>query len=273
MNGFSPDDEFLAKCLQVVREVGEFQMRMRGTKFSTQLKDDESPVTEIDRHSHKILKAFLLAATPGIDTLSEESSRKEDFVISEKPCFWCIDPLDGTRDYISSSVHFAINIALFENGQVTWGLIHHPASQETLISDRRQRRVYFLNARDLVTEVDLPMRVPYVKKILTSARIGLTPDRINQLQAFIPHLDAAPSLMPISSSYKFFLLLKGNAQAYIRKAPCMHWDVAPGFLAAELAGLNICHLNSLAPFNWPERSLDALGPFGIYAPPLSPETP
>jgi 3'(2'), 5'-bisphosphate nucleotidase len=250
----------LTGCL---REVGRYQMQQRGRALAVKDKADTSPVTEVDLHSHRLIKAALLDLDPHTPILSEESSQLTDFTIATRERFWCIDPLDGTRDYIEGTDHFAINVALFVRGQVEWSMIYHPASEEFLVADRAAQRVYFVGMEDRERDVPLPLHAPHIRAVLTSARVSMNNQRKEQIRSFAQHLADDARIVPISSSYKFFLLLKNEAQAYVRKAPCMIWDIAPGFLAAELAGMHIVDLKNLMAFAWPTRALDVIPSFAI----------
>lgn len=254
------------KLVALVNELGRYQMQMRSSSYKTKDKKDFSPVTEIDIYCHKKIKDFLQNETPNIFLLSEESTHKSSFLIKNMDLFWCVDPLDGTRDYIEKSDHFAINIALFAKGQVQWGLIHHPASGETLIANRATSQVFFINPENSPRIVESPITSFQIDTVITSARVSMDIEKREQIKVFAEHLSDDAQIMPISSSFKFFLLIKQVAQAYVRKAPCMNWDIAPGFLAAELAGLKIIDLHSGNAFHWPESSLETISAFAIFTP-------
>ncbi|HVJ64070.1 MAG TPA: inositol monophosphatase family protein [Bdellovibrionota bacterium] len=256
-------DRLERELTQCLRDVGRYQMQQRGRALAVSDKADTSPVTEVDLYSHRLIKAALLDLEPHTPILSEESSQLTDFTIANCERFWCIDPLDGTRDYIEGTDHFAINVALFVQGQVEWAMIYHPASEEFLVADRATHRVYFVGADGHKNPVTLPLQSPHIRAVLTSARVSMNDQRKEQIRSFAQHLADDARIVPISSSYKFFLLLKNEAQAYVRKAPCMIWDIAPGFLAAELAGMHIVDLKNLMSFTWPMRALDVIPSFAI----------
>ncbi len=260
-------DKLQQKILIVVREVGKHQVLMWGKPVNTLAKDDLSPVTEVDLYSHKVLSDFFHKQTPETPILSEESSQLKNFRIRDVESFWCIDPLDGTRDFIEGSPHFAINIAYFFRGQVEWGLIYHPISGEFLISDRANNRVYLISKNNLTSEIQTPLHCDAINTVLTSARVAMNSNRKEQIKKFAPHLADAATILSISSSFKFFLLVKKEAQAYVRKAPCMIWDIAPGFIAADIAMMKTINLHTLAPFTWPENALEPMPPFAILATP------
>jgi len=91
-------------------------------KFS---KIDNSPLTNADIKSHDLLSQFLLSQFPNIPILSEESIEK--FKLNNvNDAFWCIDPIDGTKEFLNKNDEFTINIALIEKCSCTVGLIYAP---------------------------------------------------------------------------------------------------------------------------------------------------
>jgi 3'(2'), 5'-bisphosphate nucleotidase len=261
------NDEWAQKILHTVKAVGAHQVKEQSQTLVSSDKADLSPVTEVDLYSHRKITDMLFGLDPQITILSEECTALDDFNIFEKEYFWCVDPLDGTRDYLEQSPHFAINIALFFKGKVQWGLIYHPHSQEFLISDRSQNLVYLIDANGEQRKINSPVFCDEVKTVLTSARVAMNAQRHEQITAYAPHLARDAKVLPVSSSFKFFLLIKQEAEAYVRKAPCMIWDIAPGFIAAELCGMSIYNLNTGLAFEWPAQALDYMPPFGIITGP------
>jgi len=58
-------------------------------------------------------------------------------------CFWLVDPLDGTREFINCNGEFTVNIALIENGEPVLGVVFAPALQR-LFAGARAKRTYIL---------------------------------------------------------------------------------------------------------------------------------
>ena len=102
--------------------------------FQQVLKQDGSPVTEADHAAsaciHKILEPL------GIPITGEESEKAPYEVRQKWNKSWCIDPLDGTKEFIKRNGEFAVNIALIENGQPIFGLIASPLQEEILLGSK-----------------------------------------------------------------------------------------------------------------------------------------
>ena len=91
-------------------------------------KADDSPVTAADLAAHHILLDGLTALDPSIPVLSEEDANIAQSVRAGWTRWWLVDPLDGTKEFISGSEEFTVNIALIEQGRVVFGVVSMPTS-------------------------------------------------------------------------------------------------------------------------------------------------
>src|SRR5262249_20146373 len=94
--------------------------------FDIREKTDRTPVTAADIAAERIIEAMLEAAFPDIPILAEERCEAEGLPPSA-PCFWAVDPLDGTREFIARNGEFAVSIGLVEAGRPVLGVVHGPA--------------------------------------------------------------------------------------------------------------------------------------------------
>src|SRR3954464_12311774 len=105
---------------------GEQVMRVYADPFEVIQKVDRTPVTEADLASERAVIAILTAAVPDIPIVSEETVPAEGFS-SPASRFWCVDPLDGTKEFIARNGEFSVLIALIEHGRPVLGVVHGPA--------------------------------------------------------------------------------------------------------------------------------------------------
>ena len=118
--------DLLERLLPVARDAGEIIMSIYATDIAARSKADASPVTEADeRAEHAIVKA-LTALTPGIPIVSEEAAAMGYLPLIGE-CFWLVDPLDGTKEFISRNGEFTVNIALVEQRCPVIGVVLAPA--------------------------------------------------------------------------------------------------------------------------------------------------
>ena len=100
-------------------------------------KADGSPVTEIDLAVQEKVRSELSRLWPAISFLSEEmSSLEQQSVLDSGNSYWCLDPLDGTTNYVTSIPLFAISLALVSPEGCEIGLVYDPSRKE-LFSARR----------------------------------------------------------------------------------------------------------------------------------------
>lgn len=85
-------------------------------------------VTQVDNKSEEIIVKTIKENFPNHAILAEESGKKPK---KNSKYLWVIDPLDGTTNFIQKIPHYGISVALLQNNQPVFGLIHHPLRDET----------------------------------------------------------------------------------------------------------------------------------------------
>jgi 3'(2'), 5'-bisphosphate nucleotidase len=227
-------DAAVATLLPTVRtiahEAGQVILRFynAGTEVST--KADGSPVTQADRAAEAVILPALQHLAPGIPAIAEEAyadGRRPDISGGR---FWLVDPLDGTKEFISRSGEFTVNIALIENGRPVLGVIYAPASGDLYAASGSGTAVHWVEGRH-----DYPIAVrPRPADGLTvvasrSHRNAADTDRF---------LTRYPVKETIScgSSLKFCALASGRADLYPRFGPTCEWDTAAGHAILLAAG-------------------------------------
>lgn len=95
-------------------------------------KSDGSLVTEADLAVQRRLVQRLGAEYPQIPLLGEEMSREEQQRITQASAegFWCLDPLDGTSNYVAGMPCFATSLAYIHSGSVEFGIVYDPLRRE-----------------------------------------------------------------------------------------------------------------------------------------------
>ena len=88
-------------------------------------KEDLSPLTKADIEVNNIAVEGLKKLFPDIEIVSEESKNSHNSLKNNK-VFWLVDPIDGTKEFISKSPNFTVNFALIENNFPVFGLIAQP---------------------------------------------------------------------------------------------------------------------------------------------------
>src|ERR1039458_9042724 len=116
----------------VMREAGDLARATARGPFKRWTKgDDDSPVSEGDIAVNDLLRARLTELVPGTGWLSEET---EDLPDGALPLAWVVDPIDGTRAYISGRADWTISVALVENGRPVLAALYAPVTDEMFLA-------------------------------------------------------------------------------------------------------------------------------------------
>jgi 3'(2'), 5'-bisphosphate nucleotidase len=204
------------------------------------LKSDDSPVTQADLAANEILLKGLARLAPAIEVLSEEAHNP--FRTGHPPAhppahYWAVDPLDGTREFISGSRDYTVNVALVEAGVPTLGVVHAPATGETWLGVAGWQAVY-LPAHpgahpDLgeATPIRVSSMAPGQLPAVVVSRTAGSP-RIERMLAVL----GCASRVPLGSSLKLCAVAQGRAHLYPRTGTTCIWDLAAGQAVLLAAG-------------------------------------
>jgi myo-inositol-1(or 4)-monophosphatase len=119
----------LADALEgVVREAGVLARKAFGTRVRTWVKEQNSPVSEVDIAVNRLLRERLNAIVPGAGWLSEESD--DDPARLDASRVWIVDPIDGTRSFINGRPDWTISVALVEARRPVVAALFAPVSGE-----------------------------------------------------------------------------------------------------------------------------------------------
>jgi 3'(2'), 5'-bisphosphate nucleotidase len=199
-------------------------------------KADDSPLTAADLRSHRLIAAALRELTPGIPVLSEEGAAIPYGERAGWRRYWLVDPLDGTREFLSRNGQFTVNIALIEAHAPVLGVVQVPVSDTTYqgipgVGAWRQSGGAPPESIQVQPRAADPVRV-----------VGSRSHRGDSLDAFLRRLGAF-ELKPIGSSLKFCLVAEGSADVYPRLGPTSEWDTAAAHAVAAAAGGEVVQLS------------------------------
>lgn len=237
------------ELLSIAREAGEAILRIYNDADKSDTvtyKSDESPLTLADEASNEVITKRLKAYLPQIPILSEEG---RDIPFEERQhwdFFWCVDPLDGTKEFIKKNGEFTVNIALIHKHKPVLGVIYVPVANT----------MYFGSEADGAWKIDAnAVRTP-LKTNRKSADWTAVGSRTHSSPEEAQLLGKYPVTKSISvgSSLKFCLLAEGQAQIYFRQGPTMEWDTAAGQAILAHSGGSFTQPNG-APFKYNKESL------------------
>jgi len=211
---------------EVAVEAGKKIMEIYEETHNVRYKPDNSPVTDADFASNDIIINYLQKYYSDIPILSEESTDVDYEIRKDWEYYFCIDPLDGTREFVKKSDQFSINIALIKNGMPVAGVIYAPASQISYFSGDDQK--VFKKHKDKKKE-------EVITKYRKENLILIKSNSFNMSLAKHINLPISEEVQ-LGSSLKFCKIAEGEANVYLRMGPTMEWDTAAGQAIVEATG-------------------------------------
>jgi 3'(2'), 5'-bisphosphate nucleotidase len=224
--------------LPAVLAAGRIEVAHFAAGVAVEMKADTTPVTIADHEAEEILTEALHRTAPGIPVIAEEAVAAGR-VPATPDAFFLVDPLDGTRAFIKGSPEFTINIGLIVGGQPVFGIIYAPALDQFYATIGPHESV---EAKISVETKDVRLDDCALTRLATRE-----PDP-NALVAFASRTHASQSTdeflqrLPIvekrkaSSSLKFCLIARGEADLYARLGQTSEWDTAAGQAILAAAG-------------------------------------
>ena len=221
---------FAALCV----EAGAVVMEVYRAGGEARLKADSSPVTEADERAEALILAGLERHLPGWPVLAEEAAaRGETLAASSR--FILVDPLDGTREFVSRNGEFTVNIGLVVDGAPVAGAVYAPALERLWSGGATARvRTVAPGARLSSATGDAPLRArpaPAAGWTALASRSHGDPET----EALLARLPVAER-RAAGSSLKFCVLAEGQADVYPRFGPTMEWDTAAADAVLRAAG-------------------------------------
>ena len=227
---------FAEAIAEIAVEAGKAILEIYQQDFEVVQKADQSPLTQADLASHRIICESLAHLTPDIPVLSEESAGIDYDTRANWFQYWLVDPLDGTREFINRNGEFTVNIALIRHHQPILGVVHVPVSGVTytgLVGKWASR--HDEDGRMVHIGVRLPCADPVV---VVGSRSHANP----RLMEFLERIGNY-KLVSMGSSLKFCLLAEGEADFYPRLGPTSEWDTAAAHAVVLAAGGKIVTLD------------------------------
>jgi 3'(2'), 5'-bisphosphate nucleotidase len=146
-----------------------------------------------------------------------------------------VDPLDGTKEFISKNGEFTINIALIENRYPTLGYVHSPVNKTLYVGG--------LN-KGAFKVIDSSIEEIFVSPSQDPMRIVASRNHLNEeTKKFISQFKSY-TLLQAGSSIKLCMIAEGLADIYPRLAPTSEWDTAAAQAIVEGAGGSVRDLNN-----------------------------
>lgn len=204
----------------IAEKAGAAIMEIYERDFTVEYKDDKSPLTEADTMSNEIICTALAECYPEVPLLSEENKAVPYEERREWEYYWCIDPIDGTKEFIKKNGEFTVNIALIHKDTPVLGVVYAPALGDMYKAKKGEGA--FKNGQALPlkrnTRPEKSLHVVASKSHLSEE----TQAFIDALSKTTEHIEQVSK----GSSLKLCMVAEGEADIYPRLAPTMEWDTA-----------------------------------------------
>jgi histidinol-phosphatase len=219
-------DPFLEAALDAARAAGAIALRYFRSDVRVMQKADQTPVTQADQEAESAIVARLRAAFPDVGFLGEEYGAQ-----GRQTRRWIVDPIDGTKNFVRGIPYWATLLALEEEGEITLGVVHAPATGE-LYWARRGQGAWLDGVRLHVSAVDRLEDAMLVHSSLNLLR-PLAGGRY--WEGFVRLVDRTDRQRGFGDYLGYTFVLRGQAEIML-EADLKPWDLAPFRVLFEEAG-------------------------------------
>lgn len=240
-------------CIGLAREAGDAILAVYARDFSVETKDDDSPLTQADLASHRIIVEGLRRLAPDIPVLSEEDADIPWSVRRQWTRHWLVDPLDGTREFVKKNGEFTVNIALIEDGRPVLGVVFAPVTDYLLHAEAGVGAFLRERGQDIVLQTRRPATSPL--------RVAASRSHLDERTAAALARMGETERHGLGSSLKFCRIAEGSIDVYPRFGPTSEWDTAAAQCVLEAAGGAVLRLDG-TPLDY-NRKENILNPFFI----------
>lgn len=219
-------------AIYAAREAEKLIKEVYLTNFEVEIKEDDSPVTKADKLADNIIREILGKNFPEYGFLTEESEDNPERL--KKEFIWIVDPVDGTKEFVSRNGQFTTNIALAKNGEVVVGIVNVPMfnclyyavkneGAYRINPDGSKERIFVSDKKkgELRTMRSISFFKPEEKAFLDKHKDCFVDEEIEE----------------IGAANKFAAIAEGRKDFFIRlSSGTKEWDVASGDLLVSEAG-------------------------------------
>lgn len=220
--------DLLARVEAIARAAGAVILAVYGSDFAVTDKADASPVTAADAQAEALITPALQALQADWAVVAEEAAA-QGLTPQTGRRWWLVDPLDGTREFVSRNGEFTVNIALIEDGAPLLGVVYVPVAD----------RLYAGLVGQGAWLEEAGLRRPIRCRSAPAGGITLACSRSHGDEAATAAwLNGRPvaHTLKAGSSLKFGLIAAGQADLYPRLGRTMEWDTAAGHAVLRAAG-------------------------------------
>jgi len=225
MNGRQPDTQTLLQfALDAAWKAGRSTLGYYQTGVQAERKSDNTPVTLADRQAEQILRDMIKETWPDHGMIGEEYGHEN----SDAPYCWIIDPIDGTKSFVSGVPLYSTLLALTDGDEALVGVAYFPVLDD-IIYAVRGGGCYWNGRRVHVSQTSILSEAVLLTSELNFFHLS------NRWQAWQRLVENTYVQRTWGDAYGYFLVATGRAD--IMLDPAMHlWDCAPLQVILQEAG-------------------------------------
>lgn len=205
--------------------------------FKAFSKDDASPVTTADYKANEVIIDILCDVDDPFPVMSEEQNNGKLEQRSQWRQYWLIDPIDGTKEFIAKSGHFAVNVALIADNQPVIGVIYWPIKDTLYFASKGEGA--FKQESALSQGVITPISVRKLSQP-EQEELVIAVSREQPAEWVISRMANTRqyATVPLGScSLKSCYVAEGKADVFMRIGETGEWDTgAPQCIVSEAGG-------------------------------------
>ena len=201
----------------LARRAGKIIMDIYEKDFAIAYKGTNDPVTEADQQANALIVEGLASQFPGDGIIAEESPQLTGPQESERT--WYVDPLDGTKEFISHNGDFSIMIGLTINTKAQLGIVYQPTEDQLFcgITDQEAWMEH--------KGVRHPLQATKAQSLTALTLVASRSHRSPKLEPLKQALNIQKEHPMGSVGVKVGFIAKGGADLYLEPGPyTKSWD-------------------------------------------------
>lgn len=223
-----PVPTVLDRVIATVKEVATREIMPRYLKVAHHRKSDGSLFTEADLASQEALAQALPKICPGPIVAEEMTPEQQaEYWLAGDEGLWCVDPIDGTSNFVHGLPYFAVSVALMRKGRSVLGVVYDPLADEVFYAEKGGGA--FLNGERL------PIReqVPHLRNAMAQVDFKRLPERLSRELVAAPPYSSQRNFG--ASTLEWCYVAAGRFDVYLHGGQKL-WDYAAGSLILEESG-------------------------------------
>jgi myo-inositol-1(or 4)-monophosphatase len=225
----------LNQVLEAVKTVARVEIMPRYLKVAHERKADGSLSTQADHASQAALNISLKKILD-CPVLGEEmtDAEQQDLWSHKGDMLWCVDPIDGTTNFVNGIPYFAVSVALLKNHQSILGAVYDPVADEIFYAEKGKGA--FLNG----VEMPIKQRVPTLQEAVAEIDLKRLSDKLASALSIEPPFSSARNFG--ASTLDWCYTAAGRFDVYLHGGQKL-WDYAAGSLILSEAGGKMASLD------------------------------